>query len=107
MVRLRCVEAHVTEDATRRQAFFESDAVDQLVTMVLELAAEQWVLRERVYAIEKAADTLGLKLTDSVEHYRFNDAEKAELAAMRKTMIDNLMRSVTREHRRLRPTGDG
>jgi hypothetical protein len=90
------------EDLTRRQAFFESDAVDQLVTMVLELAAEQWVLRERVYTIEKAAGSLGLKLSDAVERYRFSDAEQAELAAMRKTLIENLMRSVNREHRRAR-----
>lgn len=92
----------MSEDATRRQAFFESDAVDQLLTMVLELAAEQWVLRERVYAIEKAADALGLNLTAAVESYRFSEAEKTTLAGMRKTMIDNLMRSVNREHRQLR-----
>jgi hypothetical protein len=95
----------MSADAVRRQAFFESDAVDQLVTMVLELAAEQWVLRERVYAIEKAADSLGLNLSAAVESYRFSDDEKAALAVMRKTMIDNLMRSVTREHRRLRSAG--
>jgi hypothetical protein len=90
------------EDGTRRQAFFESDAVDQLVTMVLELAAEQWVLRERVYTIEKAADSLGLNLSAAVENHRFSDQEKTELAGMRKAMIDNLMRSVNREHRRPR-----
>ncbi len=95
----------MVEDLTRRQAFFESDAVDQLVTMVLELAAEQWVLRERMYVIEKAADRLGLPLGDAVENYRFSDGDKAALAAMRKTMIDNLMRSVNREHRRTRATG--
>jgi hypothetical protein len=103
MVRLRGLEALMSADATRRQAFFESDAVDQLVTMVLELAAEQWVLRERVYTIEKAADALGLNLTAAVENYRFSDDEKTMLAGMRRTMIENLMRSVNQEHRRLRP----
>ena len=94
---------------TRRQAFFDSDAVDQLMTMVLELAAEQWVLRERVFVMEKAAETLGLKLTAAVETYRLSDAERAELAAMRKTLIENMMRSVNREHRHARPPamGDG
>jgi len=95
------------EDGTRRQAFFETDAVDQLVSMVLELAAEQWVLRERVYTIEKAAGSLGLDLGAAVENYRFSDSDKATLAAMRKAMIDNLMRSVNREHRRMRPAGAG
>ena len=87
----------------KRQAFFESDAVDQLVSMVLELAAEQWVLRERVYLIERAAEKLGLGLAAAVESYRPDETEQAQLAEMRRTMIENLMRTVNREHRRTRP----
>lgn len=90
-------------DEYKRQAFFESDAVDQLVSMVLEVAAEQWVLRERVFVIERAMEKLGLSLSAAVEDYRLSEAEQATLAAMRKTMIDNLMRTVSREHRRARP----
>jgi hypothetical protein len=104
---LEALMADAREDLIRRQAFFEDDAVDQLMTMVLELAAEQWVLRERVYTIEKAAGSLGLDLGAAVENYQFSDADKATLAAMRRTMIDNLMRSVNREHRRLRPASAG
>jgi hypothetical protein len=102
------VEALMVEprkDLTRRQAFFESDAVDRLLTMVLELAAEQWVMRERLYVIEKAADSLGLKLSEAVENYRLSDGDEATLAAMRKSMLENLMRSVNREHRRAGPSG--
>jgi hypothetical protein len=87
----------------RRQAFFESDAVDQLMSMVLELAAEHWVLRERVFAIERAADKLGVKLSAAVDSYEFSDSEKATLGAMRQTLIDSLMRTVNREHRHARP----
>ena len=90
-------------DGYKRQAFFESDAVDQLVSMVLEVAAEQWVLRERVFVIERAMGKLGLNLSAAVEDYRLSEAEQATLAAMRKTLIDNLMRTVNREHRRARP----
>jgi hypothetical protein len=92
-----------SEQAYRRQAFFETDAIDQLMSMVLELAAEHWVLRERLFAIEHAADKLGWNLSAAVESYEFSDAEQATLGAMRKTMIDNLMRSVNREHRHARP----
>lgn len=91
--------------ATRRQAFFESDAVDQLMTMVLELAAEQWVLRERLYVLERAARSSGLDLPAAIDAYRPTEAEKAELAAMRRTLIENLMRSVNREHRSGKPAG--
>jgi len=88
----------------KRQAFFESDAVDQLMSMVLELAAEHWVLRQRVFAIERAAERLGIALATAVEGYEFTDAEKATLATMRKTLIDNLMRTVNRPHRHARPS---
>lgn len=87
----------------KRQAFFESDAVDQLLSMVLEVATELWVLRERVFVIERAAEKLGLNLGAAVANYSLSDEEKAALSAMRKTMIDNLMRTVNREHSRVRP----
>lgn len=93
-----------SDESFRRQAFFESDAVDQLMSMVLELAAEHWVLRERVFAIERAAARLGLELGAAVESYEFTAAEKATLGAMRKTLIDNLMRTLNRPHRHARPT---
>jgi hypothetical protein len=91
------------DQAYKRQAFFETDGVDQLLSMVLELAAEHWVLRERLFAIEHAADKLGLNLSAAVESYEFSAAEQAALGAMRKTMIDNLMRAVNRKHRHARP----
>jgi hypothetical protein len=93
-----------SDESLKRQAFFESDAVDQLMSMVLELAAEHWVLRERVFTIERAAERLGLELAAAVESYEFTEAEKATLGAMRKTMIDNLMRTVNRQHRHARPS---
>ena len=93
-----------SQESHRRQAFFESDAVDQLMSMVLELAAEHWVLRERVFAIERAAERLGLELTAAVESHEFTETEKAALGAMRKAMIDHLMRTVNLPHRHARPS---
>ena len=40
-----------------------------------------------------------------MESYQFSDEDKAQLAQMRKAAIENLMRSVNREHRRLPPFG--
>jgi len=93
-----------SDESFKRQAFFESDSVDQLMSMVLELAAEHWVLRERVFAIERAAERLGLELAATVESHQFTEAEQATLSAMRKAMIDNLMRTVNRPHRQARPS---
>jgi hypothetical protein len=83
----------------RRPAFFSGDGVDQLVTMVLELATELWVLRERVFVIEAVADRHGLPLKAEVEAYVFSDAERAALEAMRGTMMRQLFRTLNRDHR--------
>lgn len=92
--------------AGRREAFFETDAIDQLVTMILEVATDHWVLRERVYVIEKAAQQLGIRLSDAVEAYQLTPADQQLLSTQRKALIENIMRSVNRQHRRtLPPTG--
>lgn len=96
----------------RRQSFFESESIDRLVTMVLEMAAEHWVLRQRVYVLERAAGELGLNLREAIEAYRLTAAEEDELADMRRQMLEHLMRTVRREHRPAprapgRPAGEG
>ena len=83
----------------RRQSFFESDSIDRLVSMVLEMAAEHWVLRQRVYVLERAAGELGLNLREAIEAHRLTAAEEAELADMRQQMLEQLLRTVRREHR--------
>lgn len=81
-----------------RQRFFESDALDRLVTMVLELATELWTTRERLYVLEQEAERLGLPLRTAVEAHRITPAEQTELAAMRRRMLDNILRTVGRGH---------
>lgn len=85
----------------RRQAFFEQEGVDQLVSMVLELATDLWVVRERMYILERAAEQHGLPLRSAIESYQLDPTEKAELAAMRQRMLEEMMRTVGRDHRRM------
>jgi hypothetical protein len=83
----------------RRPAFFGQDGVDQLVTMVLELATELWVVRERVFVIEAVAVKEGLALTHAVETYKPSEAERATLEQMRGTMMNHLFRTLNQDHR--------
>jgi hypothetical protein len=85
--------------AGRRPAFFAPDGVDQILTMVLELATELWVLRERVFVIEAVAAEHGLPLKSAVESYTLTDAQRAELAAMRGEMMNQLFRTLNQNHR--------
>jgi hypothetical protein len=81
-----------------RQRFFESDALDRLVTMFLELATELWTTRERLYILEQEAERLGLPLRAAIEAHLTSPAEQTELAAMRRQMLENIMRTVGRSH---------
>jgi hypothetical protein len=83
----------------RRQSFFEAESVDRLVSMVLELATELWVVRERLYVLEREAGRLGLPLSEAIEAHRLTPEEQAQLAEMRRRMLGELMRTVGREHR--------
>lgn len=87
------------DTAGPRQRFFEAESIDHLVTMVLELAAEVWAVRERLYIIEKEASRLGLPLSSAVEGHALSPEEQAELAEMRRLMLANLLRTVGRRHR--------
>jgi hypothetical protein len=84
----------------RRQAFFESEALDQLLSMILELATELWVVRERLYTLERASAQLGIPLAEAVEAYKFSKAEAEELSALRQQMLGELMRNVGRPHKK-------
>lgn len=81
-----------------RQRFFESDALDRLVTMFLELATEVWTTRERLYILEQEAERLGVPLRAAIEAHAISPAEQTELAAMRRQMLENIMRTVGRSH---------
>jgi len=85
--------------AGRRPAFFSPDGVDQILTMVLELATELWVLRERVFVIEAVAAEHGLPLKSAVESYTLSEAQRAELAGMRAEMMSQLFRTLNQDHR--------
>jgi hypothetical protein len=85
--------------AGRRPAFFAQDGVDQLLTMVLELATELWVLRERVFVIEAVAADNGLPLKAGIETYTLSAEQRAELARMRSAMMDQLFRTLNQDSR--------
>ena len=84
--------------AAPRQRFFESEALDRLITMFLELATELWITRERLYLLEREAERLGMPLRAAIERHLITPAEQTELAAMRRQMLENLMRTVGRSH---------
>jgi hypothetical protein len=78
----------------KRARFFPESGADETISMMLELMSEVWVLRERLYALEKVAADKGIELTDGIEGWQPDAAEAEELAAARQQMIANVTRSL-------------
>ena len=87
----------------RRPAFFDKDGVDQLVSIVLELATELWVVRERLFRVESAAAAEGLPLRSLVETRALPPEEEAELAQIRARMTENMFRVLKLDTRPISP----
>jgi hypothetical protein len=82
--------------AGKRPTFFTEAGVDELLSMVLELAAEFWVVRERLYRAEAVAESKSPGFTDLIELTPLSPAQDAELARMRETFTRGLFRSLGR-----------
>jgi hypothetical protein len=92
--------------AGKRPTFFPETGVDELLSMVLELAAELWVVRERLYRVEAVAETKAPGFTDLVESTPLSAAQAAELARMRETFTRGLFRSLGRPNGEKAETAD-
>ena len=78
----------------KRARFFPEAGTDETVSMMMEMMSELWVLRERLYALEKVAADKGLNLTDGIENWQPSAQETEDLAYARTQMIGNITRSL-------------
>jgi len=67
----------------KRPAFFNDEALDAMMTALLETMAENWTLRERLYALEKTLTENNLISEDAIENITWTDAEKMDHAVYR------------------------
>lgn len=78
----------------KRPRFFEASGTDELMSMVLELTAELWVVKKRLYLLERVAGEAGLPLTPGIESFEPDEAEMAELDDRRRQLIATVLRSL-------------
>ena len=86
------------ESEGKRPKFFPESGADETVSMMLELMSELWVVRERLFALEKVAAEQGVELTQGIESWRPDADEAAALDAERQRFIRSVMRSLDAEH---------
>ena len=78
----------------RRPRFFPAPGTDELVSMVLELTSELWVLKKRLHTLEQVADRKGGSLAERIEAYEPSADEAAELDRRQQELIRTVLRSL-------------
>ena len=76
--------------------FFPDPNVDRVLGVVLELAAEVYVLRDRLRTVELALERGGMD-RDELDRYEPTEVERAERLAERDALIVRILAPMTAE----------
>jgi hypothetical protein len=77
--------------------FFEDPAVDRVLGIIMELAAEVYVLRERLRTVEALLDERGTISRADLEAYQPSPDERAARLKERDAFVARIMAPVTHE----------
>ncbi len=78
----------------KEQQFFKDPAIDRLMGMVMALAAELYILRDRNQALEEVLESTGLLTPGAIENHR-PAASRESQTAERDAFIARLMEPLT------------
>jgi hypothetical protein len=76
------------------QTFFPDPAVDRVMGVVFNLAAEVQVLRERVLVLERLLESAGSLAEGAVEAFSGDAATEAKIAADRRDYVRHVLEPV-------------
>lgn len=74
----------------KRPQFFETDGVDEAMSMILVLASELCTVRDRLDTIERIAQRKGIIMQDEIEKFVDDDATCAARDFRRSEFLDRL-----------------
>jgi hypothetical protein len=77
-----------------RPRFFEDAAIDKVMSVVLGLAQEVSVLRDRLDVVERVLDAMGTIKRDDLESYRPDAAAEAERTQRRADYLQRIFRAI-------------
>jgi hypothetical protein len=73
-------------------SFFDDPANDQIMTFIVELAAELSVVYDRLDTVERVLETKGTVNRQDIETYRASDSVEAERMARRDAFLKRVFR---------------
>ncbi len=71
--------------------FFRDPTVDRMLGVVMELAAEVYVLRDRLHTVEQLLQRSGALDLTELERYEPTDTERAQRLAERDALIARIL----------------
>jgi len=81
----------------KRPVYFQDPQIDQLLVIVMALAGEVSVLRERLDTVERLAEAKGLFDLQEIDAYCPNDQVTMEREQQRSAYIARILRAVQAE----------
>lgn len=78
----------------RNPHFYDDPNIDRLLTMIMELASEVSVMRDRLDTHERLAASKGLYSHEDIEAFSPSDDEAKERAAWRGRFLDRLLKGL-------------
>jgi len=81
----------------KRPGFYETPALDQMMSMIMVLAGEVSVLADQVDLMQRAAATLDLDLTGAMKAVTLDQPALEEREARRQAMLDRLFYLMRKE----------
>ena len=93
----------VTKMATRRAKganphFFDDPNIDRLLTMMMNMAAEISVLRDRLDTHERVAEAKGAYTSADLEAFEPSDAIRAARDQWRNKFLDRLLKTMEQDY---------
>jgi len=88
---------HPLDTKGKRPAFFTDPAMDTMMTALLDVMAENWALKERLYALEKALVDDGTLKAEAVENVQWTDDEKMSHEMERQRILTDAFRALKSE----------
>lgn len=76
--------------------YLQDPVLDATVRMVVELAAQVWVDRERMMAIEALLDRNGVVTREAIEQYTPDAGQQQRLKAARDQFIEDVFKELRR-----------
>ncbi|MCL6647362.1 MAG: hypothetical protein K6U89_03375 [Chloroflexi bacterium] len=82
-----------------RPQYFESPELDRFMAVVINLANELWVTKDRLFILERLLAQRGGVTPQEIDQYQPNEQERKELEEARKAYIARVLSGLTIEPR--------